>query len=177
MSFVIFSHRYLISLSLIVISHTKYRCHVAVDDVATSSPPLPLVYVPSGMSSTVTWQLNVYSIYFLFLNKQVKVHPKGQDSPEFQDSVDSGRNQWRNEKYCRCCGLQGSVMRTCQPCQDLHNNNFLEGIVVRMEHGIAENTPFAFHGINGFIKLLNCKNKCLELNKALGLLSLPTIRT
>jgi len=78
---------------------------------------------------------------------------------------------------CRCCGLQGSVMRTCQPCQDLHNNKFLEGIVVRMEHGIAENTPFEFHGINGLIKLLNCKNKCLELNKALGLLSLPTICT
>ena len=27
--------------------------------------------------------MSLYSIYFLFLNKQVKVHPKGQDSPEF----------------------------------------------------------------------------------------------
>jgi len=36
-SFAVFPHRYVISLSLILISHTKYRCHIAVDDVATCS--------------------------------------------------------------------------------------------------------------------------------------------
>ena len=68
-----------------------------------------------------------------------------------------------------CRRLQGSVTRTCQPCQDLRNNKFLEGIVMRIEYGIAENTPFAFHGINGLIELLNRKNEHIEFHRLRGL--------
>jgi len=70
---------------------------------------------------------------------------------------------------CGCRGLQAGFMGTCKSCRDLGKDKVLEGIKIRMESGIAENTTFAYHSINGLIQLLNRKNERIEFHRLHGL--------
>jgi hypothetical protein len=68
-----------------------------------------------------------------------------------------------------CQGSQGRNTRTCQSCRELQKNKVLEGIIMRMKDGTVESSPYAYHGIDGLIRLLNRKNDCIEFHHLRGL--------
>ena len=69
----------------------------------------------------------------------------------------------------RCRGLCTGITNCCQDCRDLGRNERLEEILSRMEHGIHENAPFIYHGIDGLIHLLQRKNERIDFYRLKGL--------
>lgn len=69
----------------------------------------------------------------------------------------------------RCHGLCTGITNCCQDCRDLRRNERLEEILSRMEHGIYENAPFIYHGIDSLIHLLQRKNERIDFYQLKGL--------
>ena len=61
-----------------------------------------------------------------------------------------------------CCGLSEGSDTTCQPGQQLIQNERLENILWHMEDGIHENTGFAYHGFSSLQEMLHQKNQSIE---------------
>ncbi|KDR66334.1 hypothetical protein GALMADRAFT_80973, partial [Galerina marginata CBS 339.88] len=68
-----------------------------------------------------------------------------------------------------CRGVCNSTGNCCHVCQGLGRNERLEDILSRMEHGVHENAPFFYHGIDGLIHLLQRKNEQIDFHRMKGL--------
>jgi len=68
-----------------------------------------------------------------------------------------------------CRGSSKGSDTTCQPCQQLIQNERLENILRRMEDGVHENTGLAYHGFSSLRKMLHQKNQSIEFYRLRGL--------
>lgn len=68
-----------------------------------------------------------------------------------------------------CEGIATHSQFPCPACTSLKENRMLEGILARIENGIAENTPYLYHGISGLTELLKRKSLRIEVQHLQGL--------
>ncbi|KAF9455979.1 hypothetical protein BDZ94DRAFT_1302808 [Collybia nuda] len=68
-----------------------------------------------------------------------------------------------------CDGTQAAGSMSCIPCQELENNEKLQGILRRMADGAHENAHYAYYGFSGMVELLRQKNVQLEALRLKGL--------
>ncbi|KAF4612577.1 hypothetical protein D9613_012728 [Agrocybe pediades] len=68
---------------------------------------------------------------------------------------------------CRRVCAEGNEV--CLECQHIGKNEVLEGILLRSENGVHENSSFAYHGMTGLHKLLRKKNQQIEYYRLRGL--------
>lgn len=58
---------------------------------------------------------------------------------------------------------------SCQRCYELRKNTRLQGILTRLEEGVSEYSPLAYHGFGGLHDLLRRKNARIEFYRLRGL--------
>ncbi|KAF6753578.1 hypothetical protein DFP72DRAFT_1010378 [Ephemerocybe angulata] len=68
-----------------------------------------------------------------------------------------------------CTKKRAPDMERCVNCHELQDNNTLRGIQERIEKGVNENSPYAYHGIAGLIDLLKLKKNNIEFHRLRGL--------
>uniref|UniRef100_A0A8H7XX72 Uncharacterized protein n=1 Tax=Psilocybe cubensis TaxID=181762 RepID=A0A8H7XX72_PSICU len=75
------------------------------------------------------------------------------------------------------CKKSGSLVHfgICSACHELSTDATLKGIIDRMEHGINDNTPYAYYSINGLKAKLRQKDTKISFLKLRGISQARTI--
>ena len=68
-----------------------------------------------------------------------------------------------------CSGWAEVRAGSCRACQRLVKNKILEGVLMRSEEGVHENSGLTYHGFNGIQEMFHRKNQWIEFYRMRGL--------